>query len=124
MWSSTNDHWDTTSAVSPSEHWQKSPAFIQDKLVACGEDGLTSLYCRRRARKRQREGTGDAKYGVSRCILHKEEHRGAHGLHHILEVKTSLQLGGRLYFKLKLTEASSYRSAKAWTQKRGDFRCM
>lgn len=46
--SSTYDHRDTTSAVSPSEHKQKSPAFIQ-KRAACVEDGLTeSLYCRRR----------------------------------------------------------------------------
>ena len=62
MSSSRNDHRDRTTAASPSEHKEKSPVFIPPKKarsVLAGEDGLTeSLCCRRRARKRQREGTG------------------------------------------------------------------
>lgn len=90
--SSTNDHRNRTSAVSPSEHEEKSPAFTQ-KLAACRAERTGSLnHCIADvvARKRQREGTN---CGVSRCTLHEEKLSGAHGLHHILGVKTSMHLG-------------------------------
>lgn len=59
--SSTCDHRDRTSAVSPSEHEQKSPAFIQ-KLAACVEDGahwITVLQTSLRVKGNGKERTAE-----------------------------------------------------------------